>query len=366
MPPMPKYRRIATVIEEYLARTRPARGEKFFTDRALAEYFSTTVVTVAHSLNYLCQKGLLVRRAGSGTYIGGDAAKHVKSRIGVVCHEMIIEEGFYVSPVLSRFGKFFTERNYDVISFCASSGEYRHLMEEYELSGIMVFCPRPEFAGEIAELRGEGVPVVSIGYAMPEINGISFGSDHMEVIQMAVDYLYNLGHRRIALLHHRKHSCCELFSRAYSRAMWTRRLPANPDWNMIPDDDTADPLEELYRRGEMPTALIVGSPRQVIYVYNFCQRRNIRIPDDLSVLAMGDAEMFQQLDPPLSAIMQNLPEIADRAANTLLDMIRLNPIPETLKSAVAPIFTERESCRAIPVGSADGGIIQNRKGAISK
>ena len=348
MPKMPKYRQIATVIEEYLVRTHPAPGEKFFTDRALAKYFSTTVVTVAHSLNYLCQKGLLVRRVGAGTYIAGNAVKRIKSRIGIICHEMILEEGYYVSPVLSRFGAFFNERNYDVISFKASPEEYRHLIDEYELAGIMIFCPRPEFAEILTKLRSEGVPVISVGYAMPELRGVAFGTDHAEMIRNAVEHLYKLGHRKIALLHSMRHSCSDIFTRAYLQAMWQYQLPVNPDWNMGASGWTAgETLNTLIKQNNMPTAIIAGQTSAVAYVYNLCQQNGIRIPDDLSLLALGDSEIFTQLHPPVSVIAQNLPEIADRAANALLNMIQLKSIPEDTESAVMPIPLERKSCKSI-------------------
>lgn len=348
MPKMPKYRQIATVIEEYLVRTRPAAGEKFFTDRALAKYFSTTVVTIAHSLNYLCRKGLLVRRVGAGTYIAGNAVKSVKSRIGIICHEMILEEGSYVSPVLSRFGAFFREHNYDIISFMAMPEEYRHLIEEYELAGIMIFCPRPDFAETLAKLRSEGVPVISIGYAMPGLHGVAFGTDHAEMIRNAVDHLYKLGHRKIAMLNSRRHSCSDIFTRAYLQAMWQCQLPVNPDWNLdVHKWAISASLARLRDQNNMPTAIIAGLSSEVGYIYNFCQQNNINIPDDLSLLALGDSEIFTQLQPPVSVLSQNLPEIADRAAKALFNMIRLQSTPEDQESAVPTILLERKSYKSI-------------------
>ena len=58
---LPKYRQIAAVLEEYLQRANLPEGERFFSDRALAKRFSTTSVTISHSLNYLVNKGLLCR-----------------------------------------------------------------------------------------------------------------------------------------------------------------------------------------------------------------------------------------------------------------------------------------------------------------
>ena len=86
----PKYLQIAAVLEEYLQRANLAEGERFFSDRMLAQRFSTTSVTVAHSLNHLVSKGLLCRRRGSGTYIGKRVPdRNSRLRIGIICHEII-------------------------------------------------------------------------------------------------------------------------------------------------------------------------------------------------------------------------------------------------------------------------------------
>ena len=90
---LPKYRQIAAVLEEFLQRANLSEGDRFFSDRALAQRFSTTSVTVAHSLNYLVSKGLLYRRAGSGTYVG----KRIgvlpgRRRIGIICHQKIVAD----------------------------------------------------------------------------------------------------------------------------------------------------------------------------------------------------------------------------------------------------------------------------------
>ena len=263
---------------------------------------------------------------------------------------MILSEGYYVSPVLSRFGGFFTERNYDVISFKASPDEYRHLIEEYELAGIMIFCPRPEFAATISKLRSEGVPVISVGYAMPELKGVAFGTDHEEIIKNAISYLHELGHRKIALLHDVSHSCTEVFTRAYLRSMWHHKMPVNPDWNVVckfPQPQVREYFEALRNQGDFPTGVIIAQTSAALHVYKYCQQYNIRIPDDMSLLALGDAEMFTQLQPPLSVIAQNLPVIADRAANALLNMILLKTSPEDLQSAVPPVLIERKSCQSI-------------------
>ena len=353
MPEMPKYRRIATVLEEYLGRTSPAPGEKFFTDRALAKHFSATTITVARSLNLLCSKGLLVRKVGSGTFVGGTPLLSQKRRIGIICHEMIQGDETYVTPVLSRFGAFFTGRGYDVISFCAFPGEYRRLVDEYELSGVMVFVPRVQFADEIRRLHDEGVPVVSIGYAMPGLGGISFGTDHEKSLLLAVDHLHSLGHRKIAFLQPMDHASSGVFARGYRNAMWRHRLPLHPDWEISLDGQGANLIGQMERylsrlmeQGEMPTAIVIGRISYASIVYAFAQAHRLRIPEDLSLMGLGNAEYLCHMSPPLSVISQNLDRIADEAALALFDGMS-GVSGGHGESAIEPVLVERGSCAPI-------------------
>ena len=348
---MPKYRQLAAIIEEYLQHTSPQPGEKFFTDRQLAKHFSTTVVTISHSLNYLCSKGLLVRRVGAGTFVSGQVNKTGKNRIGIFCHEMICSDNFYVTPILSRFGKFFSTSGYDVISFCASPADYRRLIAEYELSGVMIFVPKEEFAPEIAQLAAEGIPVISIGYAIPELRGTAFGTDHEASMSLAVDYLCRQGKKKIGLLHCHGHASSAVFLRGYQKAMWQHNLPQHPDWHFLIKYDNphqsweqfAECFSALQAIGEAPEAIIIGSVSQTGNIYYYAQQNNLRIPEDLSLLLCGDVNLAHEncLLPPLPVIRQKTDIIADNAAKALLNKIAGQSVA-SIQCAIPPELTIQE------------------------
>ena len=325
---LPKYRQIAAVIEEYLQRTNPPPGSKFFTDRVLAEHFLTTPVTIAHSLNYLAENGLLKRRAGSGTYVGSfTPVNNRRRRIGIICHEMIYEENCYVSPLLSKFGSFFEERSYECVILRGNPADYRRLVEDYQLSGIMVFEPREEFADELSALRRDNVPVVSIGNAMTQLPDISFGTDHAASVKTAIQYLYTLGHRKIALYCSLARASGPVFLRGYRDAMWELQLPVHRDWELTVSrseemvSERISVLDELQKSGNMPTAILVANVFDTLSLYSYAAENQLRIPEDLSLIGFDDAELIQKLNPPLTVMAQDVNQIAGSAAECLLGMI---------------------------------------------
>ena len=331
---LPKYRQIAAVLEEFLQRANLSEGDRFFSDRALAQRFSTTSVTVAHSLNYLVSKGLLYRRAGSGTYVGKRVSiRHCSRRIGIICHQMIMSESAYNDIVLSNFSAFFEERNYECISFKGEPSEWRRLIKEYELSGIMVFVPEKGFGEELAKLRSENIPVVSIGYAMPELPEISFGSDHAEAVKSAVDYLCSAGHRQIAIFYNKLQASGPVFTASYRQAMWNHQLPVHPLWEVdtsllprcaAPFERYADlwsVIQQQRAADIMPTAVLVPNIYDAAAIYNIAAQHNLNIPEDISLVAFDDPVFAAELNPPLTVVAQDLEYIASSAASALLAMI---------------------------------------------
>jgi len=102
----------------------------------------------------------------------------------------------------------------------------------------------------------------------------------------------------------------------------------------------------------MPSAVILGKVAQAAPLYSFAQRNGIRIPEDLSLIGLGDAEFVQHLTPPLTVMSQNLDAIADNAAGALLDKIA-GRADGGWFSAIAPILQERASCAPAPTDSPD-------------
>ena len=186
---LPKYRQLAVGLEQLLLSGAIGSGERLPSDRELAEHLGTTTVTVSKGLNELVSRGLLRRKVGSGTY-AGDLSEPACRRIGVVCHEVVMPDRAYISPLLHNFHRYWEEKNYQVLTLRGRPENYLQLYQEFRLAGILVLVPREEFFPDIARLRADGLPLVSIGFACPDLPRISFGA-RQEDRRRAVEYLYS-------------------------------------------------------------------------------------------------------------------------------------------------------------------------------
>lgn len=347
---LPKYQQLADCLEEWIVGNGFVPGTKLPSDRQLSEHFGTTAVTISKGLNELTRKGVLKRKVGSGTYVAA-AQIQQKRRIGVICHEVITADASYVTPVMDNFYRYWQERSYQVISLVDEPKNYEKLMREYELSGIMVFVPREEFSEPIKKLYESGVPVVSIGFAMPDLPDISFGTNHCKVGEQAVAYLHGLGHRRIGVISSVSHTAFAMRRRGYANGMWNAGLPVKPDWiiNAETSISIVESLKKVFSQPDCPTAFLITSIYNAMHVYNVCNALKIKIPEDVSLVGFNDADFVQHLSPPLTVFAQRTCDFTLAAARQLERMIQHEPLCPKSKGGTDAELIERGSCQNITI-----------------
>src|ERR1700732_2954993 len=69
MGPKPKYQQVFDAIKEAILSGHYEPGQKLPSEAHLLEEFATSRITVIRALRELQQRGLVQRRAGSGTYV---------------------------------------------------------------------------------------------------------------------------------------------------------------------------------------------------------------------------------------------------------------------------------------------------------
>ncbi len=346
---LPKYQRLAKCLEEWIREKKLPAGTKFPGDRQLAEYLSTTPVTVSKSLNELTRKGILERKVGSGTYIAdtSDAGPRYR-RVGIICHEIIRADPVYVDPVLSAFYGYWKEKGYQVVSLLGQPENYEKLIREYELAGAMALLPTEAFAPDIRRLCEAGMPLVTIGgYAIPELPEISLGTNHVRTGELLVKYLHSLGHRRIGFIADDSgRSSIALRARGYANGMWEAGLPVKPEWKTFfsNHEDLRTYFSGHRQSPDRPSAYIIGSVNYAISIYNILQELQLTIGEDVSLISFDDVDYLLQLNPPLTVFRQRITEFTTVAACQLERMIRRQPPAPVDPELQEPVLLKRKSC----------------------
>lgn len=93
-------------------------------------------------------------------------------------------------------------------------------------------------------------------------------------------------------------------------------------------DHTLDCIEKLFS-SHIPECLICATDRQAMAAYNVIQRRNLRIPEDIGVIGFGGYEVSEVLTPKLTTIRFDAHTAGYLAGETMLKMIREEPVSKT-------------------------------------
>ncbi len=93
-----------------------------------------------------------------------------------------------------------------------------------------------------------------------------------------------------------------------------------------------------------PTALIAGGNLMLSGVLRAARTRDLRVPDDLSLISTGDTELAELATPPVTVVRWDLPAVGRHAAALLLSRL-LNEAPPTPRRIELPTeIVLRRSC----------------------
>jgi len=171
---------------------------------------------------------------------------------------------------------------------------------------------------------------------IPHIVGIDTGHmpidnveyDHLRVSKMAVEYLYQKGHRQIGYIGGSVGNLPMKRSRrfrSYLETMADLGLEVRPEWvlNCSWDDRKCMSLiEKTYREYTLPTAFYAGSDLMAMAALRELYQLGVRVPGQVAVIGMSNIEMSQYANPPLTTIDVPAVEMGITAARIIAARVR--------------------------------------------
>lgn len=196
-------------------------------------------------------------------------------------------------------------------------------------------------------LRGlRGLPAVCVGAWIPGVP--SLWIQNAAGIRLLMAHLVDTcGRRRIAFIRGPETNLeAEARYRAWEDFCIEHSLPHDDELVGDGDFKTASGEFAVYQildrcAGEPPDAIVVANDSMAIGALKGLRQRNIKVPDDISVVGFDDLGAVTA-NPPLTTIRQPLFEMGYRAAEMMLAMLRREPVPE--ETMFTPELVVRSSC----------------------
>jgi len=152
------------------------------------------------------------------------------------------------------------------------------------------------------------------------------GFDNRGATTRVVDYLVNLGHRRIAMIagvtrdndraHHRVQGAREAL------AAHGLHLPA--EWLLERPYEVSEgraAMAQLMRAAQTPTAVVCGNDVLALGAIFECGSRGIEVPGQVSITGFDDLDIASQVNPALTTMRVPSEEMGRCAAQFLLDCL---------------------------------------------
>jgi LacI family transcriptional regulator len=224
--------------------------------------------------------------------------------------------------------------------------EHLQLFAQRRVDGLILSLATEDDPETLEVLRDIEAPSVMLDRDVPGAPDASLVlTDHRVGMRDAVGHLLDLGHRRIGLVTGAELRPTRERIAGAREAYAARRLPDG--LSVMPGDFTSDhgarSADELLDAAEPPTALVAGGNQILIGILRALQRRGLAFPSDVSLVTCDDTEITTVLQPPISAVSRDYPEVGTTAARLLLRRLGGRDAgPETI--TLPTRFLARASC----------------------
>ncbi len=178
----------------------------------------------------------------------------------------------------------------------------------------------------LEQLHREGVVMVMVNRRPNGIDVPSITPDDASGVELAVQHLAALGHRRIAHLAGPSNTSTGVV-RARSFRSTVRDLGLDDDPALVAtcpywsEESGAEALRTLLDSGVDFSAVVAGNDLIALGCYDVFAERDIDCPGDISVVGFNDMPFLDKLRPPLTTVAIPHQQIGTEAGRLLLDGI---------------------------------------------
>ncbi len=245
----------------------------------------------------------------------------------------------YFSSVLDSFKRYAEKNGYDITFINAQVRKGMSYLEHsmYRgVDGVVIACV-DFYDTDVVELIHSKVPVVTVDHVFDY--RIAVASDNIKGMEDLIDYVYDLGHRKIAYIHGDDTSVTQNRMGSFYRRLEQKGI-AVPDEYVVESayrnpQMAAECTKKLLELKDAPTCILYPDDYSCIGGINAIKEKGLRIPEDISVAGYDGIYVSQIIEPKLTTIRQNTTEIGRIAAERLIQLIE-NPKTTLIEKIVIP------------------------------
>jgi LacI family transcriptional regulator len=219
------------------------------------------------------------------------------------------------------------------------------------MDGALIAPGNERNAQVLAALNRLGIPAVIVDRdIVAQADKVLF--DHASGVAKAVSHLLELGHRNIAIV------VSGIASRPMRRRIEgfkagfaAQGLPVPAHLIVKLEASTSNafaPISELLSLRQRPTAILSMGTNVLGDVLNAIAAQGLRVPQDLSVVSMGNPEFARSHVPAIATVSVDIDFAASQCSRLLLDRMSGGTVSAPRRVTVPTAFDARDSCAPPP------------------
>ena len=302
-----------------------------------------------------------VREAAKATgYIPNLRARYLRSQHSRLV--ALIVPGvnmFFVPSLMSGVDHVLRENDYSLLLFESDDS----VVQERKLARLClnlsvdgVLLARSSETAELSHLDAlgaSGVPVVLLDKIIETDRYSTVSIDGFEAARRATGYLLERGHRHVlGVFADDRLRISTVRAEGFRRAFADRGLAAPEAIHVRHLGEFERLVGPVLGGAPPPTALFAMSDELLVRAHHAALARGLRVPDDLSLVAISDGRAPRFLYPPVTHVHHSGTEVGEKAAHVLVGLMRQDYAGAALSVRVRTELVELESVRAL---GAPGG-----------
>lgn len=332
-------------------------------DIAKATGYSITTVSKAFNgytdISEQARKTVLETAERLGYIPNGNArslATKKSNTIGIIFDE-ILGVGFrhpFFAAIIEYFKNAVEKEGYDILFISSSIGgktnvkSYLEHCKQRGVDGVFIACTHFE-AESIQNLVSSNIPCVSVEIFSNLINCVN--SNDYQGSYDATNYLYNLGHTKIAHIAGADGSYAGFErKKGYLKALQDLQIPLRKEYILdggyFAWKNGYNAMHKIIRLKDRPTAIAIAGDMMALGAVKCIMDMGMSVPEDFSIIGFDNIEILQYSIPGITTVAQDFESIGKKAAELLVsNMLDLN-IPKQC-IYLPTMIVERASCKKI-------------------
>jgi GntR family transcriptional regulator of arabinose operon len=349
-----KYQKIIDWITGEIESGQLRPGDRLMTEEQLSDRFESSRQTVRKATQALVEQEILIRVQGSGTYIG----EHIQKRRETKHMNVAVVSTFYESYIFPRtmrgIEKALSQGGYAMqVAFTDNdiSNESKILQNLLEKNNIDGLIAEPS-CGALPnrnirfyrELLERNIPVIFFNDSYPDIDIPCVRLDDEAIAGDATRLLIEAGHKKIAGIFKLDDGQGRRRYSGYLNAVAEAGLQHKAE-NVIWIDtelqkDMSRQEEYIFERMKGCTGVVCYNDQIAKQVIDMCMTRNIRVPEDLSVVGIDDSDLSELSRVGITSFPHPLEALGEKVVSNLMKLMEDPTYDANYLFKVKPVIRE--------------------------